>query len=481
MMVQTAVRQQRRRAVQRQRRWLWRHSPILFQLGADVLSVAAATGLYLWVRFGSGWFDAVVYPGAAEVLAIVGMLTLYWLLLFWLFGLYQNWYVRPPLEELGAVLRITFVGMLVLLLLVWGDSGEFYRKNFRAVGAIYWGMLLLGVSAGRLLVRALQRWLRRRGIVRIPVLLVGTDAGLERLRQELQRIPHWGYSPVGTVRLELADGSAAIEPVQQWMERAQPEEALVAIHPPQPQQLWAIVGMAVQRGIAVKILPDSYSVFMGQARIQRLYGTDFLEVEPRLLKPWQALLKRAIDIAVSVVVLVGGAPLWALIALLIRLDSPGPVLFVQERVGKDGRRFRLYKFRTMVADAEQRARWTQLNDPRVTRLGRWLRRTYLDEILQFWNVLRGEMSIVGPRPEIPYFVERFTQMVPEYARRHVVKPGITGWWQVCRTNRDDAPTEEEVRRRLAMDFYYIENQSLALDLEIMLRTLWRMLRGKGKS
>jgi len=204
-------------------------------------------------------------------------------------------------------------------------------------------------------------------------------------------------------------------------------------------------------------------------------------VEPRLLKPWQALLKRAIDIAVSVVVLVGGAPLWALIALLIRLDSPGPALFVQERVGKDGRRFRLYKFRTMVADAEQRARWTQLNDPRVTRLGRWLRRTYLDEIPQFWNVLRGEMSIVGPRPEIPYFVERFTQMVPEYARRHVVKPGITGWWQVCRTNRDDAPTEEEVRRRLAMDFYYIENQSLALDLEIMLRTLWRMLRGKGKS
>jgi exopolysaccharide biosynthesis polyprenyl glycosylphosphotransferase len=229
----------------------------------------------------------------------------------------------------------------------------------------------------------------------------------------------------------------------------------------------------------MKILPDLYRTAMGLARIERLYGTQLLELDPELLRPWQSFLKRALDVTISLLVLLLGAPLWGLIALAIWLDSGRPILFVQERVGKGGRTFRLYKFRTMLPEGNPDVAWRHREDPRITRVGRWLRRTHLDEIPQLWNVLRGEMSLVGPRPERPYYVRLFTEMVPEYPRRHIVKPGVTGWWQVCRRPGWDEPTPEGVRRRVEMDFYYIEHQSLALDLEIMLRTLWVMLTGKG--
>lgn len=473
-------------AIHRWRRW-W-GEPVFLQLAADVFAFAGGTLLYLWLRFSSGWFESVVAPGGWELVAIVGVLVGYWLLLFWLLGLYRNWYKRPPLEELGAVLRAILIGVGLLVVLVWGDSGEFYRSNFRAVAVLYAVILLLGVGAARVAVRALQRELRRRGMYRIPVFLVGNRGGIEQLVRELAAIPHWGYEPLGIVLAGAWDERLPSVPfpvvgtlreLPDLLERVPAEELLVSFVPAEPEQFWQVVGVASQAQRGLKILSDLYRTAMGLARIERLYGTRLLELDPELLRPWQAFLKRALDIVVSSLVLVLGAPVWGLIALAIWLDSGRPILFVQERVGKGGKSFRLYKFRTMLPEGNPDTAWRHRDDPRITRVGRWLRRTHLDEIPQLWNVLKGEMSLVGPRPERPYYVQLFTEMVPEYPRRHSVKPGITGWWQVCRRPNWDDPTPEGVRRRVEMDFYYIEHQSLALDLEILLRTLWVMLTGRG--
>jgi exopolysaccharide biosynthesis polyprenyl glycosylphosphotransferase len=186
------------------------------------------------------------------------------------------------------------------------------------------------------------------------------------------------------------------------------------------------------------------------------------------------------DIAFSFLVIVVGMPLWLLVALIIKLESKGPVFYTQPRVGKNEKIFKIFKFRSMVKDADrQKQKWTSVNDPRVTSFGRFIRKTHLDEIPQFWNVLRGDMSIVGPRPEQPRFVEQFSQEIPYYKRRLKVRPGITGWWQVKYSAH--ILDTEEIENRLKDDFYYIENMSLRLDIEIVIRTVWCVIAGHGQA
>ncbi|MCK5740736.1 MAG: sugar transferase, partial [Chlorobi bacterium] len=205
-----------------------------------------------------------------------------------------------------------------------------------------------------------------------------------------------------------------------------------------------------------------------------------IEVNTQLLKKWQEALKKVLDIVFSALVLILGSPVWLLVAIIVKLDSPGPVFYKQERVGKNGRLFMMFKYRSMVPDAEKGGpRWTSVNDTRVTKFGKFLRSSHLDEVPQFLNVLIGEMSLVGPRPERPVFVEKFSEMIPYYKRRLVVRPGITGWWQVKYTTYVES--KEEIENRLKDDFFYIENMSMKLDIEIIVRTVFLVLKGHGQT
>jgi exopolysaccharide biosynthesis polyprenyl glycosylphosphotransferase len=195
-----------------------------------------------------------------------------------------------------------------------------------------------------------------------------------------------------------------------------------------------------------------------------------------LENPWNQALKRTLDVVFSGLVLVLLSPMLLLLALLIKLDSPGPVFFLQQRVGMDSKPFYVIKFRTMRSDAEQHSTWTVAGDPRVTRLGKFLRRYSLDELPQFINVLIGEMSVVGPRPEQPRWVEHFRQQIPRYMRRHKEKAGITGWAQIHGL-RGDTSIEERTR----YDLYYIENWSLLLDIKIILHTTLSILQGRQEN
>lgn len=230
--------------------------------------------------------------------------------------------------------------------------------------------------------------------------------------------------------------------------------------------------------VGLKIMPDLYDVISGQARTNAIYGFPLIEISPQLMSPWEESLKRMLDVVVSAVILMVGLPVWLLIAAIIKLESPGPVLYKQERVGKDGQRFRIIKFRSMREDAEKEGpQWANRKDPRVTRVGKWLRKLHLDEVPQLINVMKGQMSLVGPRPERPVFVESLSKEIPLYNRRLKVRPGITGWAQV--KHRYDE-TIEDVKKKVQYDLYYIENMSLRMDMKIILNTASHMLLGKGR-
>jgi exopolysaccharide biosynthesis polyprenyl glycosylphosphotransferase len=221
-----------------------------------------------------------------------------------------------------------------------------------------------------------------------------------------------------------------------------------------------------------------YEAVTGLAKTEHVYGLPLIRINPDFITPFEAVVKRVCDVIVSGLATLIGAPFFLVIASITRLTSPGPAIFTQERVGYRGKRFMMHKFRTMVDDAEQHTGpvWARSDDPRITSFGRLLRRFRLDELPQIWNVLRGDMSLVGPRPERPAFVEWLMQEFPYYHRRLLVRPGISGWAQV-RGVYDRSL--DDVRRKLKDDFFYIENMSLRLDLKILLITVWVVLSGKG--
>lgn len=226
------------------------------------------------------------------------------------------------------------------------------------------------------------------------------------------------------------------------------------------------------------MVPSLTDVITGHFKTNQVYGVPLVVLLQDHMPAWEAQIKRFMDIAVSLGVLVIGAPAWVLLYAVIRLSSKGPAVFRQERIGRNGKPFVMMKFRSMYVDAETRSGpvWATENDPRITPVGRFVRKTRLDEIPQFINVLKGEMSLVGPRPERAFFIEKLRKEIPWYVRRIKMKPGITGWAQV--KHKYDA-TIEDVKQKVLYDLYYFENMSIMLDLKIMLRTVLVVFTGKG--
>jgi exopolysaccharide biosynthesis polyprenyl glycosylphosphotransferase len=298
----------------------------------------------------------------------------------------------------------------------------------------------------------------------------------------------WGYKVIGIV---INDDDAPkqkpvninilgyVSEIKQILEEYNPEELIITKDHQNTKELYDIVTLADDMGIRVKVEPDLYDIFTGQAKVQMLYGIPLIEIKSQIIKRYQEIFKRAFDIVFSLLVLIIGMPLWLLVALLIKIDSKGKILFTQYRVGRFGKEFKMYKFRSMKQGSEKEKKATAVGDPRVTKFGRFIRKTHLDEIPQFYNVLIGDMSVVGPRPEIKYNVDKFAEALPQYKRRHKVRPGITGWWQV--NYGPHVLDLAEIENRLKDDFYYMENYSLTLDVEIVARTVWCVFKGHGQA
>ena len=452
----------------------WYLRPLAMQWAADILAFCSGYAIYQAMR------PAILSEArtfALQDTIIVGVvMSLYWIIVFWLGGLYKNQYVRSPFDEFFRVIRLTFLGSVIFFLFIYASSNPEYQRNPRFVFMLYWVLLGGLVCIGRLAARQTQRAFRQRGIIRIPIVLISSADRIAAMLNDIDREHAWGYV---VKKVVLIDTPGDIQDLPNTLRIHEPAEVLISIEHSDHSGLLTIVAQAAEAGCRVKIVPDMYEIVSGQARTQQIYGTPLIDVNPELMQPWEEFAKRALDIVFSLVVLIVGLPVWILIGLIVKMSSKGPVFYKQPRVGRNGRVFNKIKFRSMYTDNTRAPSWTHKNDPRVTPFGRFIRSTHLDEIPQMLNVLTGEMSLVGPRPEQQYYVEKFTALLPYYRRRLKVRPGITGWWQVKAKSQSESI--EEIEARLRYDFFYIENISFKLDVEILVRTVFVMLQGHGRA
>jgi Undecaprenyl-phosphate glucose phosphotransferase len=374
-----------------------------------------------------------------------------------------------PFADTVILTKVGFASWVILEstthLLPALSPARFFLVRFVACNTV---MLTLS----RLLLRLFVRELRRNGRnVKNLVLVTSREVG-NRLKEKIEQRAHFGYRVFRHYSFlpeEKDGGERLISEVRDCLGSTRVDDVILAL-PAHASILTAQLARECEsQGISVRIVPDLFPLIQSDTQVYDLDGIPLINVR---LYPTEyiryAVVKRIFDVLVSIIVLVVLSPVGALIALLIKLSSLGPVFFVQERVGMNGRTFKMLKFRTMRQRLDSDSHWTIPNDPHVTALGRWLRRTNLDELPQFLNVLNGEMSVVGPRPERPFFLERFRREVPEYMARHYVKSGITGWAQVNGWRGDTSIPE-----RVAHDLYYIRNWAMEFDIKIVFLTLMR--------
>jgi exopolysaccharide biosynthesis polyprenyl glycosylphosphotransferase len=408
--------------------------------------------------------------------------ALLWLVVFLLLTPQRALFTRSLLEAIGRLIGAVTLASASFAGLLYLSLRDVSRLQFLYFASLNLGALLIF----HLLMRAYANS-RNRLYTRRRALVVGDANTAERLADEFSRWPWTGVSVVGYTSDALdAPGRVprlgSVEETRRLIDEHQVDEVIFAL-PHQQQERVACLSLSLlQEPVMVHMVPGVLDLIFARTPVETVGGIPLISLRESALTEPQRVFKRMFDIAASTLLLVALSPLMLLIALLIKLDSPGPVFFLQERIGEQGRRFKMIKFRSMYQDAERR--WHEVakrdeqgnlihkmeDDPRVTRIGRRLRRTSLDELPQLINVLRGEMSLVGPRPEMPYIAAEYQ---PWQWQRFRVPPGITGWWQV--NGRSDKPMHMHTED----DLYYIQNYSFWLDLRILFKTLIVVWRGQG--
>lgn len=446
----------------------------------DLLLVASSWLAAYWIRFYGGLpVPKGIPPIEPYLTMLIGIVPL-WFFLLRARGLYKPRRTETLLPEVASVFGATAVGVLLLVALSFFTRSYFYS---RGVILLFFCLSFVSVSVARLSIRTILRWGRRRGFNLRYVLVAGSGNLAHEVIERIHAHPEAGLRVVGV----LSDDSSvrAVNGVPVLGRYASVKEVLAAKSVDQvvlalPREdfhyLEKLLAELDDEFVSVRLVPDLLHVLTLRSSVEDLDGLPMIGLRDTPLVGWAAVQKRVFDLVVVSLAMIPAAPLMGCVALAIWVTSGRPILYVQERMGLDGRVFRMFKFRTMRPDAERETGpvWTSREDERRTRLGAFLRRTSLDELPQLWNVWRGDMSLVGPRPERPILIERFRADVPGYMLRHKVKAGVTGWAQVNGWRGDSS-----LHERIEHDLYYIQNWSLGLDLRILLLTFWRGFRNRN--
>lgn len=445
---------------------------------SDVISVFIGFLLSYAFRFYSGFIPITkgipslkIYVFGSAIVAFV------WIFIFGIKGLYNPRRWLPLREEIGKIGRGAIVGTLISLAFTF-----FYREPSysRVVLVIACVLSFVLIAIGRTNLYRLYLSLLEKGIGTRRTAIVGSGEMAEVISKKLIQSPYLGYQLIGVVVEDVSKQSSVaglrtlgtIDDIMALIESEKLEALIIALSIEYHKRLVDIAWQVEGRGVEMKFVPDLYELITWKVGFVDLEGIPLLGLRESPLEGWNRVMKRIFDILVSLLALIFLSPFFVLICILVKFTSKGQIFYKQSRIGKDGKQFMIYKFRSMIHNAEALSGpvWAKEDDPRITRFGNFLRKYNLDELPQLWNVLKGEMSLVGPRPERPFFVEEFRDVIPLYFERHRVKSGMTGWAQVNGL-RGNTPVEERTR----YDLFYVQNWSLGFDIWILICTIFEPL------
>ena len=452
------------------------------QVVMDAVVVIVSYAFAWWFKFSSGFVDKEIGVLSFEfyMRALILIVPLY-ILLYYAFNLYTPKRVQGRRLEFSNIVLANTVGLLILMagfFLALSYSEQL--KNFSRSMFIYFFMInIILEEIERLMIRAFLRSIRKNGYNQKHILLVGYSKAAEQYIDRIKQNPQWGYNIRGILDDNIARGTmykgvkviGSVGNLSYILPENKLDEIAITLGLEEYYKLEKIVAECEKSGVHTKFIPDYGNIIPTRPYTEDLLGLPVINIRyVPLSNTFNALIKRLTDIIGSIICIIIFSPIMLTSAVLVKMTSKGPLIFKQERVGLHNKPFQMYKFRTMYVQTEEEEKkgWTQKNDPRVTSVGRFLRKTSLDEFPQLFNVLKGDMSLVGPRPERPQYVEKFREEIPRYMIKHQVRPGMTGWAQVNGYRGDTS-----IRKRIEHDLYYIENWTLGLDIKILFLTVFK--------
>jgi len=461
---------------------------------ADYITAALAWSIFFIYRKYS--VEPIVLDSLSEVFQdknfYIGIfiVPVFWLGLYSIIGIYsmRKIFRKSRLRELSQTLLVTLIGVIIIFFaLILDDVIISYKSYYQSFLVLYTLHFVITYFFRLILTTQTVRRIHKR-IIGFNTLIVGSNGNAVAIYKELenQKMPS-GNKLIGFVNAFNYDEYKVekflprlgdYKQLEKVVEKHKVEEVIIAVERSERDTITKIINQLEETDVIIKIIPDVQDYMMGMVKMTSIWHAPLVQISPELMPPWQESLKRIMDILAALTALILFFPVFIFVAVGVKLNSKGPIIYSQERIGLNGRPFKMHKFRSMYCDAEKDGpQLASKDDNRITPFGKFLRKVRLDEIPQFYTVLKGDMSLVGYRPERKYFIERIVARAPEYKLLYKIKPGITSWGQV---KFGYAENLDEMVERLKYDLLYLENMSIAMDLKILIYTVLIVVQGRGK-